>query len=300
MRRQLCWVAMLLVGLSPALAVQQRKIPRRPEVPPGTKAHHDLAYVPDGGERQTLDVYVPSDAKGALPLVVWIHGGGWRRGSKEHCPALPLVKQGYIVASINYRLSERHKFPTQIEDCKAAVRWVRANAEKYHIDPKHVGVWGDSAGGHLAALLGTSGDVKELEGKEGNPDQSSRVQCVIDWYGPSDFLHLDREMARPNSPVSHLLGGPVTENEDKARQASPITFVSKDDPPFLIMHGNKDRLVHLDQSERLTDALKKAGVPVTLKRIDGAGHGGKEFFTEENRKLVIEFLDRNLKSSAKK
>lgn len=300
MKRQLCLIGMLLVGITPTLAAQQRKIPRRPIVPEGTKAFHDLAYVPEGGERQMLDVYVPTDAKGALPLVVWIHGGGWRRGSKTHCPALPLVQHGYIVASINYRLSERAKFPAQIEDCKAALRWLRAHAKKYHIDPKRVGVWGDSAGGHLAALLGTSGDVKELEGKEGNSDQSSRVQAVIDWYGPSDFLHLDRALDRPDSPVSHLLGGPVEENKDKARQASPVTFVSKDDPPFLIMHGDKDRLVHINQSERLAEALKKAGVKVSFKRIEGAGHGGREFFSDENRKLVLDFLDRHLKSSAKK
>ena len=153
------------------------------------------------------------------------------------------------MASINYRLSQHAVFPAQIEDCKAAIRWLRANAAKYHLDPDHIGVWGASAGGHLVAMLGTTGGVKELEGKGGNLDQSSRVQCVVDWFGPTDLATMGGSHDNPASPDRQLIGGPVQENKEKARKASPLTYVSKDSAPFLIMHGDKDNMVPL-QPER--------------------------------------------------
>ena len=156
---------------------------------------------------------------------------------------MPLAAKGYAVASINYRLSQHAVFPAQIEDCKAAIRWLRANAAKYHLDPDHIGVWGASAGGHLVALLGTTGSVKELEGKGGNLDQSSRVQCVVDWFGPTDLATMGGSHDKPGSPESRLIGGPVQENKEKARKASPLTYVSKDSAPFLIMHGDQDNTV---------------------------------------------------------
>ena len=140
---------------------------------------------------------------------------------------MPLVAKGYAVASINYRLSQHAVFPAQIEDCKAAIRWLRANAAKYHLDPDHIGVWGASAGGHLVALLGTTGGVKELEGNGGNLDQSSRVQCVVDWFGPTDLTTMGGEHDKPDSPVARLIGGPVQENKEKARKASPLTYVEQ-------------------------------------------------------------------------
>src|SRR5208282_1821342 len=212
-------------------------------VPEGTKVLRDLDYVKDGHERHKLDLYLPEKAEGALPVVVWIHGGGWSAGSKAGCPAVPMVAQGSAVSSINYRLSQHATLPAQIEDCKAAIRWLRANAKTYHLDPDRIGVWGASAGGHLVALLGTTGGVKELEGNDGNLDQSSRVQAVVDWFGPTDFRNIGKQLESPNSPVSKLLGGPVSENKEKAEKASPVTYVGKDDPPFLIMHGDKDPLV---------------------------------------------------------
>jgi acetyl esterase/lipase len=267
-------------------------------VPPGTKVHRDLEYVPGGHERQKLDLYLPEKADGPLPLVVWVHGGAWRQGSKERCPAVPLVSRGYAVASINYRLSQHAKFPAQIEDCKAAIRWLRANAKKYGLDPNHIGVWGASAGGHLVALLGTAGDVKELEGKLGNSEQSSRVQAVVDWFGPTDFTQMAGRDGADN-PVAQLLGGPVSQNKEKAALASPVTHVSKDDPPFLIMHGTEDKLVPLNQSERLAEALQKAGVEVTIKKLEGAGHGGKEFNSPESMQLIVGFFDKHLKKGGR-
>src|SRR5262249_24089734 len=144
----------------------------------------------DGHERQKLDLYLPDKADGPLPVVVWVHGGAWRQGSKNGCPGVYLAARGFAVASVGCRLSHDAVFPAQIEDCKAAVRWLRANAKKYTLDPDHVGAWGASAGGHLVALLGTTGGMKDLEGKDGDLDQSSKVQCVVDWFGPTDLRDL--------------------------------------------------------------------------------------------------------------
>ncbi len=205
-----------------------------------------------------------------------------------------LVAKGYAVASINYRLSQHAIFPAQIEDCKAAIRWLRANAAQHHIDPDHVGVWGSSAGGHLVALLGTTGNVKELEGQGGNLDQSSRVQCVVDWFGPTDFATMGGSHDGPTSAEAKLLGGPVQENKEKARKASPLAYVSKDSAPFLIMHGDQDKSVPIQQSEALAEALKKAGIEATFVVVKGNGHGGPGFNSPENRKLIEDFFAKHL------
>jgi acetyl esterase/lipase len=302
MRNTLLWMGMLAVALGPVpLGKAQQKgnaqRPAQPALPPGVKAIRDLEYVKGGHERQKLDIYLPEKATGALPVVVWIHGGGWSGGSKDRCPAVPFVPHGYAVASVNYRLSQHAKFPAQIEDCKAAIRWLRAHAGEYSLEPSQIGVWGASAGGHLVALLGTSGGAKELEGNLGNPDQSSRVQAVCDWFGPADFTRMTGVSA--DSAVGRLLGGPVQENQEKARIASPVTFVGKENPPFLIMHGDMDKTVPLRQSEELAGALQKAGVEATLVVLKGAGHGGGEFGNSETRKRIEEFFDKHLKKAAK-
>jgi len=274
---------------------KQKKQPLPPKTPEGVQALRNLAYVPEGHERQKLDLFLPKDAAKPLPLVVWIHGGGWQGGSKEFTPAFFLLSKGYAVASINYRLSQHATFPAQIEDCKAAIRWLRAHAKEYNLDAQHIGVWGGSAGGHLVALLGTANNVKEWETLGGNTDQSSRVQAVCDWYGPTDFTRITATSQKANGPVSRLLGGPVADNLEKAKKASPITYVSSDDPPFLIMHGADDKTVPPEQSEIFADALKKAGVEVTLKILPGAGHGGPAFSSPESRKLIGDFFDKHLK-----
>jgi acetyl esterase/lipase len=270
---------------------QERPAPKLPE---GVKLLRNLQYVEGGHERNRLDLYLPEKAEGRLPVVVWIHGGGWRGGGKENCPAVPLAAKGYAVASINYRLSQHSLFPAQIEDCKAAIRWLRANAAKYHLDPEHIGVWGGSAGGHLVALLGTTGGVKDFEGNGGNQDQSSRVQCVVDLFGPTELTTMGELGDKPGSVVALLIGGPAPQNKEKARKASPLTYVGKDAAPFLIMHGDKDPLVPLRQSELLAAALKKAGVEVTLQVVKGGGHGGPGFISPENRKLIEDFFAKHL------
>lgn len=254
---------------------------RGPRVPEGTEVLKDISYVENGHERHKLDLYIPADASGKLPLVVWIHGGGWRNGSKDGCPATVLLEDGFVVASINYRLSGHAPFPAQIEDCKAAIRWLRAHADQHHIDPDRIGVWGSSAGGHLVALLGTSGDVAALEGSLGLTGVSSRVQAVCDYFGPTDLLSMQRQSQgrspidhdAPNSPESLLLGGTLQEHPEAARRASPLTYISADDPPFLIVHGDQDFLVPLPQSQMLEKQLQDAGVEAELIVVPGAGHG---------------------------
>jgi acetyl esterase/lipase len=274
-----------------------------PAFPKDTKKLLNIAYVTNGHQRQKLDLFVPPGATNPLPLIIWVHGGAWQGGSKENPPALRFLQRGYAVASLNYRLSQHAIFPAQIEDCKAAVRWLRAHAGENNLDPQRFAVWGASAGGHLAALLGTAGDVKALDVGE-NLEFSSRVQAVVDFFGPTDLTQMSK-YAPTNSPIDHdatnapealLVGGAVQENKDKCAKANPVTYVTADDPPFLIMHGDKDNLVPYQQSELLRDALQKAGVPVTFKLVEGAGHG---FGGGEIDRQVTEFFDAQLKPGAK-
>jgi acetyl esterase/lipase len=276
-------------------------------LPEGVKAFRDLAYVENGHALQKLDLFVPENAQGPLPLIIWVHGGGWQSGSKEGCPPARqgYLRRGYAVASLNYRLSGNAVFPAQIEDCKAGVRWLRAHAKEYGLDPDRFGVWGSSAGGHLVALLGTSGDEKSFDVGP-NLGVSSRVQAVCDYYGPTDLSRMDERAAPgarlkhndPKSPESALLGGPVQENREKAARASPLSYVTTHAlPPFLIVHGDIDPVVSFDQSELLFAALKAAGGNVHLHCIKGAGHG-QGFGGKEVDERVSGFFDRWLKAAA--
>jgi acetyl esterase/lipase len=296
--RLLTLPVLLLVSLASSLEAQDR--PRRgtpaagaevgAAAPDGVRVLRDLEYVPQGHERNRLDLYLPQAPGGPWPVILWVHGGGWTRGDKAGCPASRLVTQGYAVASMNYRFSQHAVFPAQIHDCKAAVRWLRANAAKYSLDPDHVGAWGGSAGGHLVALLGTTAGVQELEGPAGNLDQSSRVQAVVDWYGPTDFLTVG-----PRDTRTQLLGGDPLQNKAQAVKASPISYVSKTAAPFLIMHGDQDRTVPIAQSETFARALRQAGAEATFVTVPGAGHGGPRFTDPENIKRVEAFFARHLK-----
>ncbi|WP_406695738.1 alpha/beta hydrolase [Singulisphaera sp. Ch08] len=266
----------------------------------GVKVERDLTYATLKNDRTLkLDLYVPENAPERLPLIVWIHGGGWRQGNKFPTGAANLAKKGYVVASVEYRLSGEAQFPAQIEDCKAALRWLRAHAKTYHIDPDNVGAWGSSAGGHLVSLLGTAGD-KTVWDIGDHLDQSSRVQAVCDFYGPADFTQMPAKQAtKPDGSVAQLLGGSVAEKSEQAREASPISYVSKEDPPFLICHGTEDPLVPLNQSVSFHEALIKAGVPATLVKVERGGHGFRGD-TEPSSKEVLQqvqaFFDERLKS----
>ncbi len=284
------WSGLLI---SVASAQERQQTGPAPQPTKGVLVYKDLSYALNGHALQKLDLYVPESNDTLLPLIVWIHGGGWKGGSKDYCPPIVWSKKGYAVASVNYRLSQVARFPAQIEDCKAAVRWLRAHARKYMIDPDHVAVWGGSAGGHLASLVGTAGDVAAWE--EGHQASSSQVQAVIDWYGRADLTPVSKDSAYANSPSASLLGGSGSGVAELAREASPILHVSQDDPPFLIMHGDMDKVVPVQQSRAFAEALRKAGVKVSLVVLKGAGHGGSDFLQPEQVSVIDAFLNRYLR-----
>ncbi|MBL8827258.1 MAG: alpha/beta hydrolase [Planctomycetaceae bacterium] len=285
---------LLFIGLLLAWNAQPTFVAAEPLKP----THRDLVYGEASGQKLLLNLYLPTNVEHA-PLVVYIHGGSWRAGSYQTCSVDYLANEGFAVASIEYRFSNVTIFPAQIHDCKAAIRWLRAHAKEYGYDATKIGVAGSSAGGHLAVLLGTSGDVVDLEGDiGGNADQSSRVAAVVDYYGPTDFvLRGKTHHARANAPDSstyQLLGGAANANPDKARRASGVTYVTADDPPMLILHGDRDKTVYMDQSESLRDAYTQAKLPVELIVVPGGGHGGAVYHTGENRRRVIKFFRQHL------
>ncbi len=266
----------------------------------------DIAYVEGGDKAQVLDLYLPENKPGTpLPVVLWIHGGGWKAGSKSGGPFMYLMKHGYAVASVEYRFSKVARFPAQIQDCQAAVRWVRANSGKYNLDSAHVGVWGASAGGHLAALVGTTGGKKEFAPIGGNEKQSDKVLAVVDFYGPANFNTLkEHAQADPNSirkftipgdNASNLIGVNLGEDKAKEAAASPVHYVGKDSPAFLILHGDEDHLVPMAQSVELYETLKKAGVEATFQKMPGSGHGSAKFAAAEAQGLILAFFDKHLK-----
>lgn len=215
-----------------------------------------------------------------------------------------MLGQGYCVASVEYRFSQDAIFPAQIEDCKAAIRWLRAHAGQYGYDPKRIAVWGASAGGHLTALLATTGTTHKFDVGE-NLDQSSAIQCGIDFFGPADFPGYEppkgSEASVGRSEASSLLfklfGGPVDQKRGLARDASPVTWVSKNSAPLYIEQGTKDPLVPFNQSERLAEKYRAAGVEVTLDLIPGAGHGSPEFLTGERVVKLLTFLNKHVGSN---
>lgn len=285
-------------ALSAGAAAQPEPSPTL-QIPEGLAVYRDLPYVTNGHQRQKLDLYVPK-SKEKLPLIIRIHGGAWLEGSKETEEPGDYPSKGYAVASINYRLSQDAVFPAQIHDCKSALRFLRANAEKYNLDPDRFAAWGSSAGGHLAALLGTTGHVKGFDVGE-NLTISSRVQLVVDYFGPTDFLQSQahrlpggRDSNAPDSAESKLIGGCIVDNPEKVAKANPITYVTEAAPPFLIIHGDRDPVVPHHQSEILEIALQKAGVPVELYTVKGGRHG--RFEDPNVPKLTREFFENNLKN----
>ena len=275
----------IAIGLLCVLYASAQNNRAAPALHDSVRLIENLPYAGTNNPRQMLDLILPKEnAANPLPVVVFIHGGGWRNGQKGSGGrrVVPFVESGnFAGVSVGYRLSGEAKWPNQIHDCKAAIRWIRANAKKYNLDPDRIGVWGTSAGGHLVAMLGTSGDVAAMDGKIGpHTDVSSRVTGVADFYGPTNFLTmnttaipeatLDHDAA--NSPESLLIGSAIQESPEKVATANPITFVSPDNPPFLIVHGTMDPLLSFNQSELLQAAFKKTKVDSTLITIDGGGH----------------------------
>jgi acetyl esterase/lipase len=272
--------------------------------------YKDLAYA-SVSPAQMLDLYIPTTGSGPFPVVIMVHGGGFMFGDKAEGGGLTgvdqLLEAGYAVASINYRLSGEATYPAQINDAKAAVRFLRANAAEYNLNPDKFGAWGASAGGNLVSLLGTTCGVAELEGAElGNADQSSCVQAVVDWFGPIDFLKMQEQFAGTScssntndasSPESKLVGAAIQTVPDKVALTNPMNYISADDAPFFIENGTADCNIPPVQNKNLADALSAVigADNVSYVSLEGAGHGGSQFETEENLQQVISFLDKYLK-----
>jgi acetyl esterase/lipase len=262
--------------------------------------------------KQKMDIYLPEKGDGPFPVIIVIHGGAWLFGDKRDLQQEPMLEgltRGYAVVCAGYRLSGDAKFPAQIHDCKAAIRYLRANSAKYLLKPDKFAIWGPSAGGYLAALVGTSAEVKELD--EPSPENagiSSRVQAVIDWCGPvENFLRMDQEFiesgrdasdhSAADSPESKLLGSPLTEIPELVRAASPMTYITADTPPFLIQHGELDPIVPVQQSINFAaEMVRVAGQDkIILDILQGVRHHGDPAFeTEMNLRRVFDFLDTHL------
>ena len=274
----------------------------QPNVPEGFEVIQNIFYAGNQNMAQALDVFIPENKiKERLPALVFIHGGGWKGGRKEQAyrSLTPFLKNGeYIGFSIDYRLSNEAKWPAQIHDCKAAIRWIKTNADKYGIDKNKIGVWGTSAGGHLVAMLALTSKSGEFEGNIGNClNETGAITCAIDGYGPADFLAMDD---RPgafvhneiSSPESRLIGAPIQENKEKALNASPVTWVSQNCKSMLIYHGTEDDKVIVEQSDKLYSLLKKTGAKdIYYIKVKGGSHGVRHSILS---KRMVLFFQKNL------
>ncbi len=256
----------------------------------------DIEYANPDNQHLQLNLARPKEAAKRLPAVLCIHGGGFRAGKRDHWDKLcqQLAERGYVAATVTYRLAPKYQFPAAVHDIKAAVRWLRANADKYHVDREKIGVVGDSAGGHLAQFLGVTGDVPQFEGDEGNSGQSSRVACVVNYYGPSDLTKSYGKSVDAAEVLPLWLGGDVTKERRRHILASPLYWVTPSAAPTLLLQGSKDPYVNYEQAVWIRDRLKAAEVEVELLTLEGAGHGFKGADAARAEKAMFDFFDRHL------
>jgi len=269
---------------------------------PGQEKHKiavekDLVYGKGGDEELKLDLARPADGKGPFPCIVCIHGGGWRAGKRQDVAKQieQLAERGFVAVTVSYRLSPKHKFPAQIEDCKAAVRWLRANAKKYDLNPDRIGAVGYSAGGHLACLLGAANGKDGLEGKGGNADQSSQVQAVVSFFGPTDFVTKTWSKKLEDDILAPFLGCAYDDDSGPYKKCSPIAYITKDAPPFLFFHGDKDKLVQIEHSQKMAKKLQEAGVYAKLVTMEGEAHGWRGEKLTRTLEQTMKFFEEKLK-----
>lgn len=274
-----------------------QKQPEKLAVPDNVVFEPDIEYANPDGQQLQLDLARPKSGEGPFPAVVCIHGGGFRAGSRKGYDGLclRLAQEGYVAVTVSYRLAPKYQFPAAVHDVKEAVRWVRANAKKYHIDPDRIGVTGGSAGGHLAQFLGVTADVKSFEGTGANLDQSSRVACVVNYYGPSDFTKSYGKSVDAAQVLPLFLGGNLEEARARHIQSSPLYWVTPNAAPTLCIHGTKDAYVAHEQAVWIIDKLKAAMVEADLLTLEGAGHGFKGEDADKAEKAMLAFFAKHLK-----
>ena len=283
-------LTVLVASTHPALAAD----------PPSSKVttENDVVYSKVGDNELKLDIARPAEGDGPFPAVFVIHGGAWRQGNKSDTrPALAeFAKRGYVAVSPQYRFCPKERFPAQVHDAKAAVRWIKAHAKDYKVDPMRIGAMGFSAGGHLALMLGLTAPADGLEGEisEGSPD--SKVQAVVNYFGPTDLAANDfPDFTKPL--IRDFIGGPASDKPEETAKASPLTHVSKDDAPVLTFHGTKDPLLPHSQAVKLADALTAAGVPGRVELLVGEGHGWGDAVLRRTQEESYAFFDKYLKPS---
>jgi acetyl esterase/lipase len=266
------------------------------EIPADVAFESGIEYANPDRQHLKLDIARPKAGDGPFPAILCIHGGGFRAGNRESYDGLciRLAQRGYVAATVTYRLAPKYQFPAAVHDVKAAVRWLRANAAKYHIDPERIGVTGGSAGGHLAQFLGVTTNVPEFEGDGGNPGQSSRVSCVVNVYGPSDFTKSYGKSVDAAQVLPLFLGGDVEHERRKHIVASPLYWVTPNAAPTLCLHGTDDKYVAHEQAVWLIDRLKAASVEAKLITLEGAGHGFRGADAERADQALFEFFDEHL------
>jgi acetyl esterase/lipase len=295
MNRLLPLIAILFLVASPVQAQQDKKA-AEPQPPAGITYDKDVESGRGGDTTLHMDIARPEMSDKRLPCIVVIHGGGWRGGNyKQHVAQIfEFAKRGYVSATIQYRLAPAARWPAQIEDVKSAVRYLRANSDKYGIDKQRIGAVGFSAGAHLSMLLGTMDQKDGLEGSGGNPNESSKVHAVVSYFGPTDLAQKDFP-ANVNFMIYDFLGGPPEEKAAAFTAASPVTYVDKDDAPILHYQGTKDRLVPYNQAYLLSDAMTKTGLAGRVELLVGADHGWGNPESGRTMAGTIAFFDEHLK-----
>jgi acetyl esterase/lipase len=283
--------------LAPWAAAHGQKPPDKLVIPDGVEFEPNIEFTKPGGASVQLDLARPKTREGPFPAVICIHGGGFRAGDRHGYDklCLRLAEAGYVAVTIDYRLAPKYPFPAAIHDVKAAVRWIRANAKRYSIDSDRLAVTGGSAGGHLAQFLAVTGEVKEFEGDGGNPDQSSAVTCVVNFFGPSDFTRSYGKSVDAAEVLPLWLGGNLDKERHKHILASPLYWVTPHAAPTLCIHGTKDNYVAHEQSVWLVEKLKSADVEAELLTLERAGHGFKDKDAEAADRAMFAFFAKHLK-----
>jgi len=285
-----------LLTLVAAFALPTGRGVAAPTVPDTVTWEEGIEYSTPEGESLKLNLARPKTGNGPFPAVICIHGGGFRAGTRDGYDQLcvRLAERGYVAATISYRLAPKHLFPAAVHDTKAAVRWMRAHAAEFHVDPARIGVTGGSAGGHLAQFLGVTAHVPRFEGEGGNAGESSAVACVVNVYGPSDFTKSYGKSVDAHEVLPLWFGGNLDTHRALHIQGSPLYWVTPDAAPTLCIHGTEDAYVAHEQAEWLVDKLKTATVEAELLTLPGAGHGFKGADADKADAALFEFFDRNL------